>query len=1225
VDLFISILRAIDDALSAKALELPPLPLVEDSVKNLSDVLGLPNPAQDLRQQLRVPQLSVAARKTWLSLQEMAINIDGRISAGQLDQLVLEWLNESGALSSGLAQLAKDIWGNEAAIDQLIGRVLQVKYPRLAAAAMLLDILRAERGAEGLTKYTLDRQRLDNILNGSKNNSGGINDTLLDELRVAYGVDEGTLAAIFAMLTISPRAISALNRRALKAGALPLLLPSTDINGNTLTSHESFRNATKDWVSVTLPFKASSESVGGLVTPTNSLYFSPDLDPERSLTLAFRSRTYQKSGTDYLHLEAWLDIAWQGDKAKFRFLEDTQPIDWPWDMPMDRWPWVLTVEPSVSFGLCYSPGSLSEGWAVHWDTTTHATGEPPDNLRIALSLDQGVGRPDLTIGPPFDNHIRIGDLQVFAEIRQKVPVLTLGLQLTDFEIVISSRWWRMFGQADPSLRDGIRLRLDGRFAYAFGRGFEVNNLVGLQTIYAIEKAWAGGAFVLHSITFRGDVRFTAPDECLDWRVAVTAHFSFKLGPVVIVIAGVGIAFGDWESAKDEVKLLSDQMQHEKSITWAVKDNYAVFFIPPHGLGVQIEVGPVKGGGYVDFKGGPTNKFAGVLHLSVALGETKGFAITALGIHELSPTGGTTILGVLGVKFTPGILLSQGLFITGLGGLFGHDRRCDLDAMRFRLSTGSVGRILSLEDPIRNAPTILDDLDAFFPAADGVTVLGLTMRLTWMALVNFDIALIFEIARDARTYGTSGLTKIVILGSAAAKSLVKIGNKSCYDLQMDIMGFIDFVDKEIEIHAVLVRSSLMLGLYQITGDVLILARWGNARRSFFLFSLGGFHPSWSAPVALPTMARVGVSTTYGIDSPELRLPGINGLGVWLRGATYLAITTNTLQLGQRIELGVRVGYDIGVKTEINFYGFFSYDAIIYFDPFWFEVTIEAAIVVRVLGNDLYGVSLLGQLSGPNPMKLRFTSCFRYIFKICLDQVVTFIKRVAEVHEYLADLDDALLEELSKSVNLFVHGVKDTLAVLKGEEPVNVRVVTPAGELVFKQSLVPLRLQVSKLHGKAIRQGTATYVLEAVTQNLSATIEPIYDAFAPGSFTTLDKSEALNRPAFEELQSGIRVAISDLKPAVVSIDAEVDTHILPKNTLLQMSRFGIPDFLLARGRGRTADRGEFIRTDPVWKLKRETWQLGSQIGLSMSQALELGRHAVDTPIKPEAESLVRIGGL
>ena len=89
--------------------------------------------------------------------------------------------------------------------------------------------------------------------------------------------------------------------------------------------------------------------------------------------------------------------------------------------------------------------------------------------------------------------------------------------------------------------------------------------------------------------------------------------------------------------------------------------------------------------------------------------------------------------MVGTSFRPGIPIGYGIIWIGIGGIIGIDRRADTDALRERLTSGAVGNILFAEDPVRNAPMLLGDLAALFPAKPGYHVFGLTVQLGWLAL------------------------------------------------------------------------------------------------------------------------------------------------------------------------------------------------------------------------------------------------------------------------------------------------------------------------------------------------------------------------------------------------------------------------------------------------------------------------------------------------------------
>ena len=106
---------------------------------------------------------------------------------------------------------------------------------------------------------------------------------------------------------------------------------------------------------------------------------------------------------------------------------------------------------------------------------------------------------------------------------------------------------------------------------------------------------------------------------------------------------------------------------------------------------------MQGGGYLSVD--PTgNRYAGVLQFKLGF-----LAVTAFGIFEEAPGGGTSFVAVLGVRFWPGIQLGFGFAITGVGGLVGMNRRPNTDLLRERLASGAAGNVLFCDDPVANAP------------------------------------------------------------------------------------------------------------------------------------------------------------------------------------------------------------------------------------------------------------------------------------------------------------------------------------------------------------------------------------------------------------------------------------------------------------------------------------------------------------------------------------------
>ena len=94
---------------------------------------------------------------------------------------------------------------------------------------------------------------------------------------------------------------------------------------------------------------------------------------------------------------------------------------------------------------------------------------------------------------------------------------------------------------------------------------------------------------------------------------------------------------------------------------------------------------------------------------------------------------------------------------------------------------------------------------------------------------------------------------------------------------------------LSVDASLVDSGL-LGIFTIYGDLAFRQCWGP--QAYTVLSAGGFYPGFRPePASIPPLRRLG----FHLDSP---VPGID-----VRAEGYLAVTSNTVQLGGYLEAGI----------------------------------------------------------------------------------------------------------------------------------------------------------------------------------------------------------------------------------------------------------------------------------------------------------------------------------
>lgn len=508
------------------------------------------------------------------------------------------------------------------------------------------------------------------------------------------------------------------------------------------------------------------------------------------------------------------------------------------------------------------------------------------------------------------------------------------------------------------------------------------------------------------------------------------------------------------------------------------------FRPPVGLGVEMDAGVMQGGGYlsVDLAG---DRYAGVLHFKLSF-----LGVTAYGIVEHAPGAGMSFVAVLGVRFWPGIQLGFGFAVTGIGGLVGLNRRANTDLLRERLASGAAGNVLFCDDPVANAPTLLGDLDAFFPVAADTFVVGPTFQIGWLApIVRLDVAVLIELP---------GPSKIIILGSIK----VLIGADETFALlylRMDFLGVLDFEQRLLSLDAYLVNSHA-LGIFRLTGGMAFRLSYGD--NPYILLSIGGFHPRFDpGPLNLPAIPRVGAVLDVSVVAR-----------VYLRLELYTAFTSNTLQLGAHVEAGLELG-------PISAHGYLTFDALIQFRPFMFDIEFAAGFSVEVFDVSLCSVDIRGRLSGPGPLVVHGEATVRLLFlKVSGSITVELGGSVGDKIDPVLSIVRAMEPELAKLENLRADGF-DAGVVLKPEAPVAGVLVSPLGSLIWEQKRAPLDTLVDRFEGAPLA-GSHQLQLEAPP---GWTITEERDWFSPGRFTSLDlkASQSLNNATFQELRSGVRL--------------------------------------------------------------------------------------------------------
>jgi hypothetical protein len=897
------------------------------------------------------------------------------------------------------------------------------------------------------------------------------------------------------MLIVAPQTISALHSGDLRLA--PLSPPPTPAGASA--QWRELRTRSTGWVPITLPLRTEDGRL--------AISQFPDLrggfDPELAISLLIRSQRRSSGTRTVTDFEMWLHPSVD---AAFHELRTSAGF-------------VTRLEPGVRVGLGYDGGAGTWNAAVEprpgsviAATTNEAT------LQVRRDSDEGV--PDLLFGPPYDTRVVVRDLGLEVRAREQgEPSVEVVGRAEGVGLVVTNRWFRSLGESESSLREGLRFDVDIEARLAEGAGFSLTADGALTVRKQLDKTFRLKVLTVcvHSILFNVPIR--ADEDHFDIRGEVRPHWSATVGPVTLVMDGAGGWVGWW----------ADQPGGPKE---------CIGLLPPTGAGLELKLPGVSGGGFVDFTGGPNDRYGGLLTLTV--GPPKGlsrWSVTAFGIHELtgSPADaerGRTFVLVIGTSFRPGVHLAYGIFWIGAGGIVGIHRRADTDALRERLTSGAVGNVLFAEDPVRNAPVLLGDLAALFPPKSGVYVFGLTLQLGWIPLIDdylvrLAVGLIVEFDSEARP------TKVVLLGSLR---ITIPGHEKILDLQVDAVGVFDIVRHTLEVDATIRRGTVM-SIFKITGDGGLRASWGDT--PYLMATLGGFHPDFHPePAVFPRLKRVLLTVDDDV------LPD----GVELSASGYLAVTSNTIQFGAEVTAAIKAG---NWKIEGKLGG----DALIRL-PFFFDVSLHGSVHVKYRGRNLIGVKFSGGLSGPSPLVLRGEVCISLLlFDACWSDSFELAHPAAVAGAALTSLVPVLATELTKATNLVVAEGDDGLVLLSRQDDSPRIVLSPLGAPTWSQNRVPLGLPIQRFEEDRLENPQRLDVRASVPTTAHL------DWFSPGSFVELTEAEAMALPAFERHPAGVVASLDVTRSAGVIVDVAYEEIRLPSTTRV-VPGFVIPVQVLDR---------------------------------------------------------------
>jgi len=562
-------------------------------------------------------------------------------------------------------------------------------------------------------------------------------------------------------------------------------------------------------------------------------------------------------------------------------------------------------------------------------------------------------------------------------------------------------------------------------------------------------------------------------------IEVSAAFSARLGPIQASVDRIGV---------------------RADLTFPAGGgnlgpaNLALGFKPPRGAGLAIDVGVIKGGGFLNFDPA-RGEYDGALELEFA----EFLALKVIGlITTRMPDGssGFSLLLIITTEFPGGLQLGYGFTLLGVGGLIGLNRTMRLSALMEGVRTGAVESVMFPRDIVANAPRILSDLKELFPPQPGTFLIGPMAKIGWgtPTLISVAVGVIIEIPGNVAIVGV-------------AKVALPTEDQPILLLQVNFAGAIEFDRKQIYFFASLFESRVLD--LTLDGELGLLMAYGDEPN--FVLSVGGFHPGYTPPpLPFPTPQRVAINL---LNTEDARI-GLSG---------YFAITSNTVQFGANAEVYFRL-------TTCSVDGHLEFDALFRLSPFSFTAHTTGWLSLNAFGVGLYSVFLQFSLKGPTPWRARGTGSVSLLL----------LEVSADFDETWGEERDTTLPSISVlpllAAELAKREVWRTKAPDGGKPLVTLRalpeaerelVLHPLGTLFVVQRAVPLDIRLDKIGAQPV-DDVSRCTIEVAEVAGSGPIKPglvkrsdAQEMFALAQFQNMDDAALLSRPGFEREHAGLEL--------------------------------------------------------------------------------------------------------
>jgi len=716
------------------------------------------------------------------------------------------------------------------------------------------------------------------------------------------------------------------------------------------------------------------------------------------------------------------------------------------------------------------------------------------NLFARLGLERlgGNNQPAILLGEPGKTRLEIGKIGLGLELSGERAAFRFAL--SDANLIVS------LAEADGFLRS--LASGDIKIGFSIGLIADTKGGIHLEGGSRLGVTIPVGKTVLNVFTIHHiDLALGPGGPGRDLGIEVSGAFALSIGPFKASVDRLGMLF-EISFREGNMKLFDLDLG----------------FKPPNGVGLSLDAGVVKGGGYL-FIDQVRGEYAGALELKIGPVGVKAIAILSTRMPDGSQ--GWSLLVIIYGQFPP-IQLSWGFTLTGVGGLIGLQHSIALDALQSGLSTGALDDVLFPKDPVADAPRIINRLRLIFPATARVLIIGPFLELGWGTpnLVTVRLGVIMQIDNVINGNGSVSLSKVVLLGQVLMQVPMGVeGDLVVLKLLADFIGYLDLENKSFGFVARL-RDSRLLGRLELAGMLVVRFDFGD--QPTFILSAGGFHPKFKdLPSGMPSpIDRLSVAFSIGV------------IKVKIQG--YFALTPATIQAGAEVSMQAKLG-----PVEIS--GNLGFDAILFRDPqLHFIVDIRASVAVKFKGHSLASVGLDMTLEGPGLWRARGKISFSILWwdvskefdeswgqEPALPDVTTNVGQLVQA---------AMANPESWSAQLPAGGeAMITLGpVTKGAG----LLAHPLGRLTVTQRVVPFGLKISRFGDSRVAGADRFEIAQVKVGVRDPGFEPAQEFFSRAQFQDLPEEQKLTSPSFERFGAGAMLGSGGFSvPSAAAVPAKI----------------------------------------------------------------------------------------